>query len=96
MTPWKLHPLLRAIAPSRSHLKGSILEFTVFRRRGYSFTHKIGGYLFDTLSTGAPFYHDGIFNLSYSQLASVPESIGDSNAKQNELDFLLESRSKFG
>ncbi|KAI9645945.1 hypothetical protein NHQ30_005382 [Ciborinia camelliae] len=49
--------------PSRNHLKGSIAGvYSLSGGAAILLLTKIGGYLFDNLSTGAPFYMMAIFN----------------------------------
>lgn len=48
---------------SRAHLKGSIAGiYSLFGSAAILLLTKLGGYLFDNLSTGSPFYMMGIFN----------------------------------
>jgi MFS family permease len=50
--------------PSRSHLKGSIAGvYSLSGGAAILLLTKLGGYLFDSLSTGAPFYMMAIFNV---------------------------------
>jgi len=52
-----------ALAHSRSHLKGSIAGvYSLSGGAAILLLTKLGGYLFDSLSTGAPFYMMAIFN----------------------------------
>lgn len=57
-------PLVAAATPtSRNHLKGSIAGvYSLSGGAAILLLTKLGGYLFDSLSTGAPFYMMAIFN----------------------------------
>lgn len=56
-------PLIAATSPSRNHLKGSIAGvYSLSGGAAILLLTKLGGYLFDSLSTGAPFYMMAIFN----------------------------------
>jgi hypothetical protein len=57
-------PLVPTITPSsRNHLKGSIAGvYSLSGGAAILLLTKLGGYLFDSLSTGAPFYMMAIFN----------------------------------
>lgn len=56
-------PMASKDGASRNHLKGSIAGvYSLFGGAAILLLTKLGGYLFDNLSTGAPFYMMAIFN----------------------------------